>query len=128
MTDRISGVGATERSGKFQAGAKAADLVTIDGAAKQFEALMLAYLFRSARETAGEGWLGSGEDQTASLALELAEEQFAEALAAQGGLGIASLIVSGLKSQTESETRTPDQLASKLPCPVLGRILSGFKR
>jgi len=29
--------------------------------------------------------------------MELAEEQFAGALAAQGGMGLASLIVSGLK-------------------------------
>jgi Rod binding domain-containing protein len=72
------------------------DPAAIARAASQFEALLITQLIRAARGDT-EGWLGSGEDQAASSALELAEEQFAEALAAQGGLGLASLIVSGLQ-------------------------------
>jgi Rod binding domain-containing protein len=65
-------------------------------AAKQFEALLITELLRAARGDS-EGWMGAGEDQTAASAMELAEEQFAGALAAQGGLGMASLIISGLE-------------------------------
>ena len=67
-------------------------------AASQFEALLITQLLRAARGDS-EGWLGAGEDQTAASAMELAEEQFAGALAAQGGLGLASLIVSGLEQR-----------------------------
>ncbi len=67
----------------------------IEDAVHQFEALLIAQLLKSARGD-GEGWLGSGDDQTASSAMELSEEAFAEALSARGGLGLASLIASGL--------------------------------
>jgi Rod binding domain-containing protein len=69
---------------------------SVADAARQFEALLITQLLRAARGES-EGWLGSGEDQTASSAMELAEEQFAQALAARGGLGLANLIVSGLE-------------------------------
>jgi Rod binding domain-containing protein len=76
------------------------DPAAIQDAARQFEALLLAQLLRGAREAGSEGWLGTGEeDQAASCAMGLAEEQFAQALAAQGGLGLASLIVSGLSAE-----------------------------
>ncbi|MFB3776024.1 MAG: hypothetical protein ACE141_00400 [Bryobacteraceae bacterium] len=65
-------------------------------AAKQFEALLITELLRAARGDS-EGWLGAGEDQSAASAMELAEEQFAGALAARGGLGLAGLIVAGLE-------------------------------
>ena len=69
----------------------------IEDAAKEFESLLLASMLKSMRETGSEGWLGGGEDQTSTAAMEFAEEQFARTLAAQGGLGLASLIVSGLR-------------------------------
>jgi Rod binding domain-containing protein len=72
------------------------DRKRIADAARQFEALLIARLLRTAREAGSEGWLGCGEDASASPALELAEEQFAQALAAQGGLGLARLIAVGL--------------------------------
>jgi hypothetical protein len=34
------------------------------------------------------GWMGTGDDQSADSAMELAEEQFAQALASRGGLGL----------------------------------------
>ncbi|HSW49116.1 MAG TPA: hypothetical protein VLH09_03030 [Bryobacteraceae bacterium] len=70
--------------------------VRLQEAARQFEALLIRELLRAARGDS-EGWLGAGEDQSAASAMGLAEEQFAGALAAQGGLGLASLIVAGLE-------------------------------
>lgn len=68
----------------------------IEDAARQFEALLIAQLLKSMRE-AGSGWLGTDDDSTSSSAMELAEEQFAQSLAAQGGLGLARIVASGLR-------------------------------
>ncbi len=72
------------------------DPVRIKEAAMQFESLLLAQILKSMREAGSEGWLGGGEDQASLPALELAEEQFAQALSARGGLGLSDLVVSGL--------------------------------
>lgn len=68
----------------------------VRGVAQQFESLLIAQMLRSAR--AGEGWLGTGADSTAEAATGLAEEQFAAAMAAKGGLGLARLVAEGLKT------------------------------
>jgi flagellar protein FlgJ len=70
----------------------------IHDAAQQFEALLLGQILRSERES-GNGWLGSGGDPAADSAIDFAEQQFATLLARQGGLGLASLISSGLESK-----------------------------
>jgi peptidoglycan hydrolase FlgJ len=64
-------------------------------AARQFEALLVGQMLRSMRES-GSGWLGTGADGAGSIATEFAEQQFAAALSAQGGLGLAGLIAAGL--------------------------------
>jgi Rod binding domain-containing protein len=66
-------------------------------AARQFESLLISQLLKSTQEAGGAGWLGTGEDQAGAQALELAQEQFAQTLAKQGGLGLARLVVSGLR-------------------------------
>ena len=71
-------------------------------AAAQFESLLLAQFMKSARECSA-GWLSDGEeDQAGSTATEMAEEHFAQALARQGGLGLARMIVSGLEAKPKS--------------------------
>jgi len=72
------------------------DPAKIRDAAQQFEALLLGQMLRSAREGGGN-WLSSGEDSTADCATDFAEQQFASAMAQQGGLGLATLIADGLK-------------------------------
>ena len=64
-------------------------------AAKQFEALLMAQILKAARGD-GKGWLGTGDDSGDAMASELAEEQFAQALAQNGGLGLSSRIVASL--------------------------------
>jgi Rod binding domain-containing protein len=64
-------------------------------AAAQFEALLVGQILKSAHEEDG-GWLGSGEDQTAGSAMQMADEYFARALTAHGGLGLARMISAGL--------------------------------
>ena len=64
-------------------------------AAVQFEALLVGQILKAAHEEDG-GWLGSGEDQTAGSAMQMADEYFARALTAHGGLGLARMISAGL--------------------------------
>lgn len=72
----------------------------IAGAAKQFEALMIGQLLKSARESSGGGWLDTEDDQddqTGSLVMEMAEQGFSQAMAARGGLGIAKMVTANLE-------------------------------
>jgi len=59
-------------------------------AAQQFEALLLGQILRAAREGGGS---------SSDCALEYAEQQFADVMARNGGLGLARLIVKGLEQQ-----------------------------
>jgi len=68
-------------------------------AAGDFEALMISQLLRSARG-GGEGWMGTGGDQSASSVLEMAEEQLAQAMARSGGMGLARMVIQGLNATT----------------------------
>ena len=65
-------------------------------AAQQFEALLLAQIMRSERES-GNGWLGTGSDATGESAIDFAEQQLALLLSRYGGLGLADLISTGLE-------------------------------
>jgi Rod binding domain-containing protein len=64
-------------------------------AASQFEALMIGQILKSTHED-GSGWLGTGEDQTASSAMGMADEYLAQSMAKRGGLGLAKMISAGL--------------------------------
>jgi Rod binding domain-containing protein len=69
----------------------------IKAAASQFEALLIGQMMKSMHDSEG-GWLGTGEDDSASSAMEYAEESFAQAMSAKGGLGVASLVSKGLQA------------------------------
>ena len=82
----------------------------IADSAKQFEALMIGQLLKSARESSGGGWLGNEddqEDQTGSMVMELAEQGFSQAMAARGGLGIAKMVTANLE-QHRAKTASSD--------------------
>lgn len=66
------------------------------GAAVQFESLMMGQLLKCMREAGQGGWMGTGDDEAGSTMMEIAEEHLGQALAAQGGLGIAKLVAQGL--------------------------------
>jgi Rod binding domain-containing protein len=71
----------------------------IQKAATDFEALLIAQLLKSARESGG-GMTGDAneEDETNSPMVELGEQQLAQALSSNGGLGIAKMVIAGLTS------------------------------
>jgi Rod binding domain-containing protein len=76
----------------------------IHAAAVDFESLMIGQIMKSMHEEDGEGWLGTGEDQTASSAMGMADEYFAKAMASKGGLGLAKMISAGMEKRTQSAT------------------------
>jgi|SRR5579864_4227406 len=79
----------------------------IASSAKQFEALMIAQVLKTMHEEDGQGWLGTGEDQTASSAMGMADEYFAQALSSRGGLGLAQMISKSLEKRHADQSR-PD--------------------
>jgi Rod binding domain-containing protein len=71
------------------------------GAAKDFEALLMGQILKSARS--GGGWLGTDDDDAGEAAVGLGEEQLARTIAQNGGLGLSGLIESGIPSQQDAE-------------------------
>jgi peptidoglycan hydrolase FlgJ len=69
---------------------------TAEGAAKQFESLLIGEMLRSVRETTADD--DDENDNTKQTMLDLADQQFAKVLANNGGLGMAKMIVEGLKN------------------------------
>jgi len=90
----------------------------IADSAKQFEALMIGQMLKSARESSGGGWLGNEDDQddqTGSLVMEMAEQGFSQAMAARGGLGIAKMVTENLD---RSHAKTPSSDSAAPPAPA----------
>ena len=71
------------------------DPAKIRKSATDFEAMLLNQLMSAARLDAGD------EDQANSSLKELGEQQFAQALASSGGLGIAKMVVAGLEKHAD---------------------------
>jgi len=73
-------------------------------AATQFEALMITQMMKSAREASGSGWLSEGDETGEDTATGMAEEQFAQALARSGGLGLAKMVIKTMSDRADSTT------------------------
>jgi len=67
----------------------------LQDAAGKFEALLIAQMLKSARQTDSGGWSGE-QDPSSSSMMDLAEQQLAELLGSNGSLGIARMIVAQL--------------------------------
>ena len=75
--------------------AKRPDGLKLKDAAGKFEALLIAQMLKSARNTDSGGWTGEADQSTSSL-MDMGEQQLAELLGAQGGLGLARMVVDRL--------------------------------
>jgi Rod binding domain-containing protein len=71
------------------------DPAKIRKSATDFEAMLLKQLIGAAHVDAGE------DDQANSSLVELGQQQFAQALASSGGLGIAKMVVAGLTKHAD---------------------------
>jgi Rod binding domain-containing protein len=76
------------------------DPAKVLNAAKQFESLLVAQMLKSMQDSEG-GWLGTGDDQSASAAMEYGQEAFAQAMSASGGLGLAKMVAAGLRQAAD---------------------------
>ena len=65
------------------------DPAKIVKAATDFEALLLAQILKAARA-------GDDQNQDSTTMIDLGEQQFAQVLATNGGLGIARMVTAGL--------------------------------
>ncbi len=83
-------------------GSKPSKPSKLHDAAQQFEALVIGEMMRSQREAGSEGWLGSGDGAGDDSAMDMAEAQFSNALAAGGGLGLAKMIEKTMGHQADT--------------------------
>ena len=70
---------------------------TTAAASKQFEALLIGQMLRSAHESGGDSALSGEEDSSSETMWDLAAQHFAQVMANNGGLGLAKMIEQGLK-------------------------------
>ena len=95
----LDAIGSAAASG-FTAGPRPADdPEKIKNAAKQFEALLIGQMMKSMHDSEG-GWLGTGDDDSSSSAMEYGQEIFAQSMAQSGGLGLSDMIAAGLLKQS----------------------------
>ena len=71
----------------------------IKDAASQFEGLMISQILKAAHGDSDEGAFGGDADPASASAMDFANEYFARAMAAKGGLGLSNMIVAGLQKQ-----------------------------
>jgi flagellar protein FlgJ len=74
----------------------------VAAAAQQFEALLIGQMLKSMHDSDDGGWTGTDSDDAGAPAMELADEQMAQAIASHGGFGLAHLVASGLNARTPS--------------------------
>jgi len=73
----------------------------IHDAAQQFESLLIGQLLKTSREAGGGGWLGTDDGDAGATSMEIAEQQLAKMLAANGGLGMSKTIEAGLRARSK---------------------------
>ena len=98
MSGEIAAPGAGQSEGR---GSSATESAKLDQAAREFEALLLTEVLKSARQPGEGGWLTSGSDEASNTALELAESQLARVLASRGILGVDKLLADDLERRGE---------------------------
>jgi Rod binding domain-containing protein len=67
-------------------------------AAKQFEAILIAQMLRTAHESSG-GSLDDSDSSSSNTMFDVAGQQFAQVLSNNGGLGLAKMITDGLPNK-----------------------------
>ena len=80
----------------------------IADAASQFEALLLGEMLKSANESGAGDWMGDSDGESGTTLSEMAQEQFAQALAKSGGLGFARMVANQLTRHPRFDVGKPD--------------------
>ncbi len=71
----------------------------IEDAAKQFEALLIGQMLKSARDAADDD--DPDHDTAGEPMMDVADQQFSKLLANNGGLGLAHMIAGGLTKESK---------------------------
>ena len=71
------------------------DPARILDAAKQFESLLISQMLKSMQDSQG-GFMGSGQESDSAV-MQYGQEAFAQAMSANGGLGLAHMVAQGLQ-------------------------------
>jgi peptidoglycan hydrolase FlgJ len=66
-------------------------------AAQQFEALMIGQMLKSVREAGAD----DDEDNESATMYDVADQQFSQLLAKNGGLGLAHMVANGLDKESK---------------------------
>jgi Rod binding domain-containing protein len=88
--------------GSLSAGAQPGTGQRIESAAREFEALLITRMLQDARSSGSFAGLG-GEESSQDSVMEYAEQQLGDALASAGGLGLATLVQSGLEQKSQPQ-------------------------
>ena len=83
--------------------AAAPEFLKLKDAAGKFEAMLIAQMLKSARESNSGG--SEESDQSGSAIMDMAEQHVAEMLGAQGALGIARMVVDKLAAPKPAAVR-----------------------
>ena len=75
--------------------------------AKQFEAMLIAQMLSSARESDASGWGGDSADKSGDTMMGMAEQQLSQVLASNGGLGLAKIVMHGMSKEPASSQKKP---------------------
>ena len=76
----------------------------IKDAASQFEGLLISQILKAAKGDSDEGAFGGDADPASASAMDFANEYFARAMAAKGGLGLSGMIAAGLEKKGTAST------------------------
>jgi flagellar protein FlgJ len=92
----------------------------LQDAAKQFEALMIGQMMKTVRDSGEGSWLSEGDEAGEDSSMSMAEEQFAQAMASNGGLGLAKMVMrtmshAGAASPAESDTASSPSKTAPVP-------------
>jgi len=88
--------------------------------AQQFEALLIGEMLKSAQEAAKDSSSDDGDDDddaAGDSAVDMAQSQFAQSIAMQGGLGLSHMIETGLAKDSANQkvkTSEPAPTGAKL--------------
>ncbi|HTP88045.1 MAG TPA: hypothetical protein VMJ34_13915 [Bryobacteraceae bacterium] len=71
--------------------------------AQQFEALLIGEMLKTIREAAKDSGSDDDSDSGGESAMDMAQTQFAQSIAAQGGLGLSHMIETGLARDSANQ-------------------------
>lgn len=82
---------------------------------RHFEALLIQEAVKAARSAGGTGWLGEDAGEASEATAQMGEEFLAAAIAAGGGLGLATLFSHSIETMLEPSTPVETRAVSSSP-------------